>query len=272
MTMSVPPTPTIMILAGQRLGKADPLALAHGQEHKCLIRLLDRPLIGYVLEAVDKAFPESPIVVSINDPAALAGLPEVQPFLDSGRMRIVTARSNLLESVLAAAGDIEFPLLMTTGDNVLVTSDAYRRFHTSALDQQADAAAMLAHKEDVLAEHPQAQSRFWKFADGEFSNCNAFWARDREALEIAEIFRGGGQFLKFPKRFVGAFGILNLIGYRFGKLRSQTMLERISRRFGKKIRVQIAERGRFAIDVDDQDTYEVTERLLLQDAGIDPGR
>src|SRR5690606_41057134 len=51
------PDPTVLILAGQRLGRVDPLAAKYGVEHKCLVPLLDRPLIGYVLDAVDQAFP-----------------------------------------------------------------------------------------------------------------------------------------------------------------------------------------------------------------------
>lgn len=264
-------SPTVLILAGQRLGRIDPLAQAHGEEHKCLVPMLGRPLIAYVLDAVDAAFPDAPLVISINDPAALDGHPELQRFGDSGRVRVVASKTNLLDSVLAAAQGIEFPLLMTTGDNVLVTAKAYRKFYASALAQQADAAAMMARKEDVQAEHPRGQARFWKFRDGEFSNCNTFWLRDEDALVAAEVFRGGGQFLKFPKRFIQAFGLRNLIGYRTGWLRSDTLLARVSRRFGKRIRIEVADRGRFAIDVDDQATYEITEQLLRADGVKAPG-
>ena len=269
--MLEPPVPNILVLAGQRLGKVDPLAAAHGQEHKCLVPMLGRPIIAYVLDAVDAAFPTAPLTISINDPAALDGHPEVQRFRDAGRLTVVASKSNLLDSVLAAAEQVDYPLLMTTGDNVLVTPEAYRKFHASALEQQADAAAMMARKQDVQAEHPQGQSRFWKFRDGEFSNCNTFWMRDREALAAAEVFRGGGQFLKFPKRFIDAFGLRNLIGYRTGMLTSDTLLARVSKRFGKRIRIQIADRGRFAIDVDDQATYDVTEQLLRADGVRAPG-
>jgi GTP:adenosylcobinamide-phosphate guanylyltransferase len=72
--------PTILILAGQRLGKVDPLAAKYGIEHKCLVPLLGRPLIGYVFDAVDAAFPGARIVVSINDPTVLDAEPEAQRF------------------------------------------------------------------------------------------------------------------------------------------------------------------------------------------------
>src|SRR5688500_10960750 len=102
------PQPTILILAGQRLGRVDPLATAHGLEHKCLVPLLGRPLIAYVLDAVDAAFPDARIIVSINDPRALDGEPEARRFFEAGRLATVASAKNLLESVIAAAGEATF--------------------------------------------------------------------------------------------------------------------------------------------------------------------
>jgi GTP:adenosylcobinamide-phosphate guanylyltransferase len=260
--MADQPTPTVLILAGQRLGKIDPLAEKHGVEHKCLVPLLGRPLIGYVFDAVDAAFPAAPIVVSINDPHALDDEPEARRFFEAGRLRTVASAKNLLESAFAAAEGVNFPLLVTTGDNVLMTPEALRGFHAFALSEGADAAAMFARKEDILAAHAEGQPRFWKFRDGEFSGCNTFWMKDWGASSVGEIFRGGGQFLKFPKRFVAAFGLSNLIGFRLNLFTVDRMLARISKRFGKRIKVQITDDGRLAIDVDNEFSHQVAERLL----------
>jgi hypothetical protein len=121
---------------------------------------------------------------------------------------------------------------------------------------------MFARKEDILAAHPEGQPRFWKFRDGEFSGCNTFWLKDRAALSVAEIFRGGGQFLKFPKRFIGAFGLPNLIGFQLRLFDTERMLARVSRRFGKRVKVRIAADGELAIDVDTEFSHAVAERLL----------
>lgn len=260
--MAQEPVPTVLILAGQRLGKVDPLAAKYGIEHKCLVPLLGRPLIGYVFDAVDAAFPTAWIVVSINDPHALDNEPEARRFFDAGRLKVVASAHNLLESVFAATTDIEYPLLVTTGDNVLMTPEALRGFHTFALSENADCAAMFARKEDILEAHPEGQPRFWKFRDGEFSGCNTFWMKDKAASGVGEIFRGGGQFLKFPKRFISAFGLLNLIGFRLGLFDVKRMLARVSKRFGKKVVAQITDDGRLAIDVDTEFSHLVAERLL----------
>jgi hypothetical protein len=121
---------------------------------------------------------------------------------------------------------------------------------------------MFARKEDILAAHSEGQPRFWKFRDGEFSGCNSFWMKDASAKKVGEIFRGGGQFLKFPKRFISAFGLSNLIGFRLGLFNVKRMLSRVSARFGKKIAVQIVDDGKLAIDVDTEFSHLVAERLL----------
>lgn len=260
--MAEQPTPTILILAGQRLGRVDPLAEKYGVEHKCLVPLLGRPLIGYVLDAVDEAFPDARIIVSINDPSALDDVSEARRFVEDGRLTTVSSAHNLLESVFAASAGASFPLLITTGDNVLMTAEALRQFHRFAIIEQVDGTAMFARREAILAAHPEGQPRFWEFKDGAFSGCNTFWLKDRAAFSVAEIFRGGGQFLKFPKRFIAAFGLLNLIGFRLGLFTVERMLHRVSRRFGKVVKAQIVEDGQLAIDVDTEFSHLVAERLL----------
>jgi hypothetical protein len=231
-------------------------------EHKCLVPLLDRPLIGFMLEAVEAAFPDCRIVVSIDDPAALDDVPEARRLIASGRLTAARSALLLLESVIDAVDGAAFPLLVTTGDNVLMTPEALRRFHSFAIEEGVDAAVVFARKQDVLAAHTGGQPRFWEFRDGAFSGCNTYWMKDRAALSVAEIFRGGGQFLKFPKRFIAAFGLVNLIAFRLRLFTVVGMQARISRRYGKSVKAQIVDDGRLAIDVDSEFTHLVAERLL----------
>ncbi len=195
-------------------------------------------------------------------PRALDDEQEARPFFNAGRLTTVASAKNLLESVFAAADGVAYPLLVTTGDNVLMTAHALRAFHSFALAENADGAAMFARKEDMLAAHAEGQPRFWEFRDGAFSGCNTFWMNDRDAFVVGEIFRGGGQFLKFPRRFIAAFGLINLIGFRLGLFTVDRMLARISKRFGKRVQAQIVNDGQLAIDVDTEFSHLVAQRLL----------
>lgn len=255
--------PTILILAGKRDGKLDPMAEQAGVTHKAVVPIRGKPLIAWVLEAAEAAWPGAPILVSIHDPAVLAGIPIVDRLTAAGRLRFPPAQSGIVESVEAAvaSGD-HWPLLITTGDNVLVTPEALRRLHDEAMAAGAGAALSIASREQILAAHPEGQRRFYEFRDVAISNCNAYWLRDAGALRAAESFRGGGQFIKTPGAILKAFGLWNLIGFRRKWWSLDKAMANLSRRFRVKIAPVFVTDGALAVDVDNPRTYKIAETLL----------
>ena len=119
----------------------------------------------------------------------------------------------------------------------------------------------LARKEDVLSAHPQGQRRFYRFRDGEFSNCNLYGLSQR-GLTLAETFREGGQFAKNPMRIGRAFGFFNLLLIRYGLVSLAPAMQRLSRRFRARISAVILADGAHAIDVDNRRTYDIAAELL----------
>ena len=256
-------SPTILILAGKREGKLDPLAEKAGVSHKAIVPIRGKPLIQWVLEAAEAAWSDASIMVSIHDPQVLAELPSVQRLQTAGRLRFPPAQHGIVESLEAAVADSAgFPLLITTGDNVLVTPGALRRLHDEATAADAGAALSIATREQILAAHPEGQRRFYEFRDRAISNCNAYWLRDRAALKAAESFRGGGQFIKTPGAILKAFGLWNLIGFRRKWWTFDEAMRNLSRRFGVKIEPVFVTDGALAVDVDNERTYKIAEILL----------
>lgn len=256
-------SPTILILAGKRDGKLDPLAAAAGVSHKAVVPIRNKPLIQWVLEAAEQAWPDNRILVSIHDGGVIGTLPIVERLTASGRLQIVAAREGIVESLEAAAeSGAAWPLLITTGDNVLITPAALRRLHDEAVEADAGAALSLATREQILAAHPEGQRRFYEFEDKAISNCNAYWLRDRAALRAAESFRGGGQFIKTPGAILKAFGLWNLIGFRRKWWSLDRAMANLSRRFGVRIAPVFVTDGALAVDVDNERTYKIAETLL----------
>jgi GTP:adenosylcobinamide-phosphate guanylyltransferase len=251
---------TALVLGGRREGHVDPLAAAAGLEDKCLVPVAGRPMILHVLSAL-AATPEiDRIVVSVNDAAVLDGLAEVHALRESGKLVISTARTNLVDSLIAAVETAAFPVYVTTADNALLTPDAASQFIAAAA--QADVAVAFARQQAVLAAHPEGQRRFYKFSEDSYSNCNTYWLGDRRALEVAEVFRSGGQFAKHPMRIVEAFGFLNLLRFHYGIGTLDAAFERFSRRFGLTMKAVLIDDGAVAIDVDNPRTLAVTETIM----------
>lgn len=254
--------PTILVLAGKRDGKLDPLAERAGVSHKAIVPIGGKPLIGHVLATLEQAWADAKILVSIHDPAVLADVEEVQRLQAAGRLEMRPAQDGIVESVETAAEGIEWPLLITTGDNALTTAEALRAIHASGIEQQADVVLGLAKREDIQAAHPDGQYGFYQFKDIAISNCNLFWLGNPRAFSAVEAFRSGGQFFKNRSRIIKAFGLMNLIRF---VLKTETVdgaMVRLSKRFGVKVIAHHFTDGRLAIDVDNERTYRVTEELL----------
>ena len=210
------------------------------------------------------ALPISPeiglIVVSVNDPAVLDAVDEVRALTAQGRLVVSQSRTNLVDSLLAAVDATSFPIFITTADNVLLTPEAVGQFLTGSAG--ADVAVAFARRQSVLDAHPNGQRRFYRFSDDGYSNCNSYWIGDAGALKAAEVFRSGGQFAKHPLRIVQAFGLVNLIRFRYGIGTLDEAFRRFSRRFRLTIRPVILSDGAVAIDVDNARTLGVAEELL----------
>ena len=268
MTQAQTTTPTILILAGKRDGKLDPLAERAGVSHKCRVPIMGKPLLQWVVEAVSPAFPDARVLISIHDPDVIADLPGVMDLKAAGRLRLCIAQVGIVESVEAAiaeaGGDNAFPLMITTADNVLAEPDYLRGVHEAALASDGDAVVVLATRESIRAAHPEGQRKFYEFSDVAISNCNVFWLRNSKALAATEAFRQGGQFAKNRARIAKAFGVWNLIRFRFGWSSLDGAFRAISRRFGVRVVPHITPDGAFAIDVDNERTYGVAELLLKQ--------
>lgn len=250
----------VIVLAAQRKGVTDPLAMRFGTSHKCLIPLHGRPLIAHVLETLSDHPCVSEIFVSV-EPELHRPIARIAcQFRIGDKVRTVPAADNLADSVLGAAHGHEGPIVITTADNALLSANSIDAV-ASALSR-GDVAMAFAQEHSVRAAHADGQRRFYQFRDGGYSNCNLYAIANPGALIAAEIFRGGGQFAKKAKRIVQAFGLLNLILFRTGLLTMENALQRISRRFGVTIIPVVLADGSQSIDVDNDRTYGVVAELM----------
>ncbi|MGB5077326.1 MAG: nucleotidyltransferase family protein [Sphingorhabdus sp.] len=258
-------SPTLLVLAGKRDGKLDPMAAEAGVSHKCRVPICGKALLQWVLEAAIPAFPDTRVLISIHDRQVIADLPGVVELEASGRLMICQAQVGIVESVeyaMREAGDLAWPLVITTADNVLVTPELIRDLHAEAMAGEGDAVVVLATREAIQAAHPEGQRRFYEFSDAAISNCNLFWLRNASALKAAEAFRQGGQFIKTKGRIAKAFGLVNLVRFRLGWWKLDTAFRAISRALKTRVVPYMAADGAYAVDVDNPRTYAIAEILL----------
>lgn len=254
--MSRPDAFCAIVLAGQRAGRVDPLAEAHGVANKSLVEIGGAPLIRHVVDAL-AATPGLARLRIVVEPECVAAIRAVLRI----PAEFVPAADNLADSVHAAADGVTEPMLITTSDNVLLTPAAVRAT-LQALADGADVALALSTETAVKTAHPDGQRRFYRFADDAYSNCNLYALAGGAATKAAESFRSGGQFAKKPLRMIVHLGPINLALLLMGRLTLRGAIKRLSRRFRLQVEPVILPDGAHAIDVDNTRTYACAAEIL----------
>jgi CTP:molybdopterin cytidylyltransferase MocA len=152
----MPVPPKILVLAGRRSSTLDPMAEAHGVSHKCVVPVAGVPMIERVFRAVDEAYPDAPVFVSIEDPAIIENLPTVRKLRGQARLETVDAQHNIVDSVTQASRTSGFPLIITTADNVLMTAESLHRL----ADEGSRSGSGRAGGGGGKAGHPSGASRW----------------------------------------------------------------------------------------------------------------
>jgi GTP:adenosylcobinamide-phosphate guanylyltransferase len=256
----------VIVLAGRDAREADPLARRFGMSHRCLIPLAGRPLVAHVLQIAALHPAVESLAVSVER-EAFDGLFDVLSQLPGrGIVKLVEARANLVDSVMAAAEGWDGPLLITTADHALLSAGSIDVM-LDALGpdgSKADVALAMAPRGSVLAVNPDRAIRFHEFSDDAYASCNLYAVAGPEALHAAEVFRGGGRFAGNAWRVLRAFGLVDLILLRLRAVSLAAAVARVSQRLKLRIAPVVLTDGSQALDVDDERSHAVVEALLRE--------
>jgi len=257
---------TALVLAASRKGAEDPVAAHAGQSHKCLVEVDGITMIERVIQVLIDSGLCRHILISIESEDLLRQVPKVAEWLNAGRVEIAPSASNLADSVLSLRdrADSPIPLLITTADNALHSGEIVTHFIERSLAGDADITIGVTREQTVRAAFPDERIGFFQFRDGGYSFCNLFMMRSERAMKTAEVFRSGGQFRKRPWRILGAFGVVNLLLYRFRLTTLAAAIGRIGRNFGVRIAPVEVPWAHAPIDVDNPYSLALSERLLRQ--------
>jgi GTP:adenosylcobinamide-phosphate guanylyltransferase len=261
---------TGLVLAARRPGILDPLARAAGVSHKCMVPVHGRPMVERVVSSLLESGCCKRVYVCIDQPEVLGTNPRLKAWLEQGVLKTVPATGNLADSVLAAAARIppdHWPILISTGDNATHTPDIIRDFATQSQKAGADVSLGITREETVMATMPEAGKAFHRVKDGGFSSCNLYTLAGPGALKTVEVFRGGGQFGKRHRRILKSFGLYSYLLYKFKLVTIDGIARRIGRRFGLKVAPVILPYDYGPIDVDDQASFDMTEKILKRREG-----
>lgn len=256
---------TAIILAGDRGGKDEAAGLFGGR--KALLKLAGRAMAGYVLEALAKSKTVGDTYVVANRALEIKeGL--IYSGEDVRRVHFLEGANTPVQSVLKTIKDLKlnFPILILTGDNPLLTPDIIDWFTTSALkEEEADVVVALVEKSRVVAEYPKMRRTYYHLKGDSYGGCNLFGLLSPKALEAATFWLDVEKDRKKALKMVAAFGFGTLLGALFRTLTIEKALERASKTLNARVKALMVPTARIAMDVDKPGDAPVVEEILKAD-------
>jgi GTP:adenosylcobinamide-phosphate guanylyltransferase len=247
---------TAIVLAGSRPG-GDPLAKAHGAQLKALITVDGKPMVRRPVDALLESDEIGQIRVLSQRPELL------KPVLPrSKRVSIEQSGDTIAATLEAYCFDpkVEWPLLVTTADHALLTSEMIEDF--LSLARRGDIAVGVVEKRNLMYRLPQSERTWIKFRGGAYSGANLFLLASPRVLPALELWRSAEQGRKKPWRLLSVLGPLNLLGALLRLRTIDQTLGTVGRKLGlNAIAVELAD-PLAAVDVDKPADHALVEAIL----------
>ena len=253
---------TAIVLAGDRTGSDQAAGLFGGR--KALLKLAERAMAGYVLEALEKS-------KTIGDTFVVANRAlEIKEGLvfsgeDVRRVHFLEGANTPVQSVLKTIKDLKlgFPILILTGDNPLLTPDIIDWFTEAALkEDEADVVVALVEKSRVVAEYPKMRRTYHHLKGESYGGCNLYALMTPKALDAATYWLDVEKDRKKALKLVASFGFGTLLGALFRTLTIEKALVRASKTLKAEVRALMVPNARIAMDVDKPDDVPIVEEIL----------
>ncbi len=253
-----------LVLAGDRRGEADPVAVRAGVRHKCLAPVAGTPMLCRVVGTLASMPRIGTIHVALSDPAILDRTACLREVARTGRLRAAPAAASVARSVADLFAETGPPLLVTTADHPLLTVAMVEGFLDLADREAADLVAGLVAEETIRKRLPDTRRTFLRFRDRAFSGANLFLLAGPGAAAILAFWERVERDRKRPWRIARALGPGLLLAYLLRRLTLDAAMERASRRIGGRARAVVLPFAEAAVDVDRPADLELVERLLAR--------
>jgi len=242
---------SVLILAGQREGVVDPLCAEAGVERKAIIPINGRPMIDYVLHALEKSGLKIPFHVS-----------GFEADYDVRLTQSPSAPGPAGSAYAALDNGITLPCLMTTCDHPLLTPEMLEIFISKAKESGGDFCVGFAEKDIIQPAYPHVKRTYWNFSDIPVSGCNLFYIANENGLAAVEFWKQAQHLRKQPIKLARTVAWGLLFKYLLGSLSLSDAFIYVSKRLNinaKSILIPIAEA---AIDVDKPSDKVLVETIL----------
>lgn len=238
------------------------MAEAAGVPVKALIGIAGQSMLSRVARTLASHSSITSVIVLAQDIGVLEGHKDSAWMKDDPKIAFMTSGAGISSSIAAVLeeGRADFPVLVTTADNVLLTHAMIDSFLGGA--KGADLAVAMVERRVLLARYPASRRTWLKFRGGWWSGANLFWLASDKVKPMLSLWQGVEQDRKKGMKIVGAFGPFLLAGALLRLFSIHQAVGRAGRRFGLEARVVPMSQAEACIDVDKVSDLELAESIM----------
>lgn len=246
---------TALLLAGSRPGR-DAFAERYGAKIKALIPIAGEPMVLRPLRALLTSKHIEMVRILTQEPDLIA---PVLP--DAPGWSVEPSSGTIAETLesLCVAGNVRWPMLVTTADHALLDVGMIDQFCAEA--EGADLAIGVVAKSALQRRLPQSRRTWIGLRHGKYTGANLFAFGSPRAMKAVELWRSVEQDRKKGWRLLLALGWPGLLGLLRLRTLDQT-LEAMGRRLGLGIRAVRLDDPLAAVDVDKPLDHDLVTAIL----------
>ncbi|MEA2021115.1 MAG: nucleotidyltransferase family protein [Candidatus Caldatribacteriota bacterium] len=210
-----------IILAG--LNKIGPLEISANVENKALILINDRPMINYVINALQESKNINKIVIVGPEKMLSKGIDrKIDKILNSG--------DTILENIEKGlncfhSGD---SALILTSDIPLITANAIDEFLEICIDKNADVGYPIITKERIMEKYPETERTYIKMKEGIICGGNIVLLKPEVFFQNKSLINELFENRKAIQKYVKILGFKFIIKFLFKILTFKDIEKRIS--------------------------------------------
>lgn len=244
------------------LGAGAPLSSAQPGTVRCLTKVHDKPMVEWVLDALDEAVSVGRVVLLLPRGTQRPAWPDkIDAVLDAG----ATVSENI-QTGIDYFGDSGWVLLVM-GDIPLLTSEAVDDFTSRCRNVEAAAYYSVVSMDAVNERFPGTKRTTMRLTDGEFTGGNVFLIK-KETFPLLRV-NGERAFArrKSPVRLLLMLGLGFVLRLFTGRLSVRELEAKASALLGVKVVAVQTPFVSIGVDVDKDSDLALTEAALATGNG-----
>lgn len=234
-----------LVLAGAR-ATGDPLCEGEGVSSKAIIDIDGAPMLSHVVRALNGAGFEQPVWVlggEKSDIHEASSGADIRPLSSTGDGP-ASSLANALESGVGT------PLLVTTADHPLLTSEIVEAFLDAAKRMDADICIGFARRDTIESVYPNTKRTYLPIGAKDLSGCNLFYLSNEGARAVLNYWGTVEKHRKNPWKIARKMSVGFLLQLLMHRSDAERVFSLLSNRLGATIKPVILPFADAAIDVD----------------------